>query len=74
MYLQEFNGLGFNPCCEGKGYRNNVLKALPTLNSLDGQRKNVKAIDMQKIGLDGGEDEEEPGYDMQDEEFYDPDI
>ena len=29
---------------------------------------------MKDIGLDGNDDEEEPGYDMQDEEFYGPDI
>ena len=74
LYLQEFNGLGQNPCCETKNYRSNVLKALPGLNSLDGQRKAIKAIDMKNIGLDGDDNEEEPGYDMQDEDFFNSEI
>lgn len=66
LYLQEFNGEGANECCKAKGYRLNVLKLFPNLDSLDGQRTKLPAhIDMGKLGLDGDDNEEELDYDLE---------
>jgi len=50
IYLREFNGTGPTPLCiNAKHYSKKVLKAIPQLKSLDGQRVSVPELDMTPV-------------------------
>ena len=38
LYLRENDGGHANPCCSAPGYREDILRALPNLRNLDGER------------------------------------